>query len=270
MKTLANHTIIYDDECPACREYTKGFVKAGMLDQHGRAAFTDLVHTNIPNIDWERARNEIAMINKKDNTVQYGVDSLMSIIAYGMPVFKPLFGFKPFYFLMSRLYFFVSYNRKVLAPGTVFEANNTCKPSLNYTYRWAYILFAWLVTSIILVQYSRLVVPLVPVSDFYREFLVCGGQILFQGTIVAITMRDRWIYYLGNVMTISLVGALALMPMLLLRVVITSNWVYIGYFMIVVGCMFFEHVRRVRILELPWFISASWVLYRFLVLVIIL
>jgi hypothetical protein len=270
MKTLRDHTILYDDECPLCSKYTKAFVSTGMLDENGREAYTKLVHSDIPGIDWNRARNEIAMINKKENTVLYGVDSLMSIIGNSIPFLKPLFTFKPFYFLMRQLYFFISYNRKAMAPGIVFEGKNTCIPDLNYAYRWAYILFAWLVTSTILVQYSHLAVPLVPASDFYREFLVCGGQVLFQGILVALTKRDRWIHYLGNVMTISLVGALALTPMLLLGGVITSNWFYIGYFVIVVGCMFLEHVRRVRILELPWFISASWVLYRFLVLSIIL
>lgn len=270
MKTLYDHTIIYDDECPMCRNYTKAFVKAGMLDQQGRTAYTDVVNSNIPNINWERARNEIAMINKKDNSVQYGIDSIMTIIGNSIPALKPLFRFRPFYLLMSRLYFFISYNRKVMAPGNVFEGRNTCTPDLNYTYRWAYILLAWLLTSFVLVQYSHLAAPLVPASEFYREFLVCGGQIVFQGVIVAFAKKDRWIHYLGNVMTISLAGALALTPMLLLSELITSNWFYISYFMVVVACMFFEHIRRVRILELPWYISASWVMYRFMVLCIIL
>jgi len=270
MKTLHDHTIIYDDECPMCCQYTNVFVKTGMLDQLGRAAYTDVVKNNLPNINWERARNEIALINKKDNTVQYGIDSLMTIIGNCVPAFKPLFRFRPFYFLISRLYFFISYNRKVIAPAKVFEGKNTCIPDFNYTYRWAYIIFAWLVTSLILVRYSQLVAPLVTVSDFYREFLVCGGQIVFQGIIVALVKRDRWTHYLGNVMTISLVGALALVPLLLLSGFITSKWFYIGYFMIIVAGMLFEHIRRVRILELPWYITASWVLYRILVLYIIL
>lgn len=104
--------------------------------------------------------------------------------------------------------------------------------------------------------------------DYTKEDFTKNGQTY--GILVALIKRDRWIHYLGNVMTISLLGALALTPMFLLDGVITSNWFYIGYFMMVVGCMFFEHVRRVRILELPGLISASWVLYRFLVLAIIL
>ncbi len=270
MKTLTDHTILYDDECPMCKEYTKAFVKTRMLDANGREAYTYAAKSNLSNVNWKRARNEIAMINKKDGTVTYGAESILTIIGNSFPAFQPLFDFRLFKFLVRRLYFFISYNRKVVAPGNVFEGCNTCTPDMNYTYRWAYIIFAWLVTSIILVFYSKLAVPLFPESGFAREFIVCGGQIIFQGTIVLIVRKERAIHYLGNVMTISLGGALLLSPMLLVARLVHSNLFFIGYFMVVVGLMFFEHLRRVKILELPWFISATWVLYRFLVLFIIL
>ncbi|HOX84206.1 MAG TPA: hypothetical protein PLS08_14345, partial [Chryseolinea sp.] len=105
---------------------------------------------------------------------------------------------------------------------------------------------------------------------FVREFLICGGQIIFQGIIVGLVRRDRWIHYLGNVMTVSLSGALLLSPAFLLKGFIHSGIFYMSYFMIVVALMFFEHIRRVKILGLPRFISLTWVIYRFLVLLIIL
>ncbi len=36
MKTLRNHTLIYDKECPMCNLYSKGFIQSGMLDENGR------------------------------------------------------------------------------------------------------------------------------------------------------------------------------------------------------------------------------------------
>ncbi len=270
MKTLTDHTIVYDDECPMCNFYTKGFVKTGMLDGNGREAYTEMVSSNVPSIDWERARNEIALVNKNDNSVKYGVESLVHIIGYNFPMFKWLLNLVLIRFFISRLYFFISYNRKVIAPGKVFEGFNTCTPNMNYTYRWTYIIFAWLITSTVLVFYSNLIVPLVTESNFVREFLICGGQIVFQGIIVGLVKKDRWIHYLGNVMTISLGGALLLSPMFLLTTLIHSNLFYMGYFMIIVSLMLLEHIRRVKMLGLPWFISLTWVIYRFLVLSIIL
>ncbi|HPM30436.1 MAG TPA: hypothetical protein PLJ60_08860 [Chryseolinea sp.] len=270
MKTLTDHTIIYDDECPMCNLYTKAFVKTGMLDANDREAFTEVVNTNIPNINWNRARNEIAVINKSDNSVKYGAEGLVHVIGYNFPMFKSLFNLDFVRVLMSRLYFFISYNRKVIAPGKIFEGDNKCTPDMSYKYRWAYIIFLWSITSTVLAFYSRLLVSLVPESNFVREFLICGGQIIFQGIIVGLVRRDRWIHYLGNVMTVSLSGALLLSPAFLLKGFIHSGIFYMSYFMIVVALMFFEHIRRVKILGLPRFISLTWVIYRFLVLLIIL
>jgi len=270
MKTLTDHTIIYDDECPMCKVYTKAFVNTGMLDKNGREAYTYALQEPIANIDWNRARNEIAMINKKDGTITYGVESLLAIVGHSFPIFQPLFRFGLFKFLVRRLYFFISYNRKVVAPGKAFEGCDACTPDMNYSYRWAYIIFAWLITSLILVSYSKLAIPLFPESGFAREFIVCGGQIIFQGAIVLLVRKERAIHYLGNVMTISLGGALLLCPMFLVARFIDSNLLFVGYFMMVVACMLAEHLRRVKILALPWYISGTWLLYRFMVLYVIL
>ncbi len=35
MKTLHNHVIFYDADCPMCNLYTNAFVKTGMLDSNG-------------------------------------------------------------------------------------------------------------------------------------------------------------------------------------------------------------------------------------------
>jgi hypothetical protein len=67
-------------------------------------------------------------------------------------------------------------------------------------------------------------------------------------------------------MTVSLIGTLSLLPMLFFN---TSPIVHLGYFMMVVGVMLLEHLRRCKILELGIIPSISWVFYRMIVLVII-
>ncbi len=269
MKTLEDYTIIYDSECPLCNAYTSAFIKTGMLDIHGRQQYTPQINQQWLNVDPVRARNEIALVNKKDNTVHYGIDSLFKILGYNLPVLAPLFRLRIFRLIMTKLYFFISYNRKVIAPGVSFEERTSCTPEFNVSYRCAYLIFAWLMTSIVLVFYARLAVPLISNSNLAREFLICGGQLLFQGAIVGLVRKDRLIHYLGNMMTVSLIGALLLAPMFLLTGIIQSPWLYSGYFMLVVAFMFAEHARRTKTLALPWLISLTWVLYRFIVLGII-
>jgi predicted DCC family thiol-disulfide oxidoreductase YuxK len=42
MKTLENHTLLYDEDCSLCKVYTTGFIKTGMLDQNGRQAYSTI------------------------------------------------------------------------------------------------------------------------------------------------------------------------------------------------------------------------------------
>ena len=58
MKTLANHTLLYDKECPMCNLYTAGFIKANMLDQNGRKAFVSLTDKEQTYIDLDKAKNQ--------------------------------------------------------------------------------------------------------------------------------------------------------------------------------------------------------------------
>ena len=270
MRTLKEHTLIYDDECPLCDLYSAAFVKSGMVDEQGRQPYTEAVKCQLPQVDWQRACNEIALINRRDNTIQYGVEGIATILANNSAVIRWLFSFKVIRMLAAKLYFFISYNRKVIVPGKKFEGHNTCTPTLSYRYRTAYIIWAWLITSAILVYYSSLLTPYLPPTDLTREFLVCGGQIIFQALAVGVIQKQKVIHYLGNMMTISLAGALLLIPPILLSGIIDEKMFYVGWFFAVVGLMFLEHIRRVKILGLPWLLSGTWVLYRIFVLMVIL
>jgi predicted DCC family thiol-disulfide oxidoreductase YuxK len=269
MDTLRNHTILYDDECPACTKYTQAFVHTEMLDHKGRQPFTKMRNVYKGAIDWQRASDEIALIDHDSGKVTYGVESLFKIIGNAMPLFKPLFAMKLLQWLMKKVYFFISYNRKAIVPGKVFEGYNTCSPTLNLTYRWAYIGFAWLLTSWVLTSYVQLLTPLVPATNFWREFVVCGGQIAFQAIFVRVVFRQRLIHYLGNLMTVSLAGAILLLPMILMSGLVGPHIIYLLYFLLIVAAMCYEHARRVKILELPWYITGTWILYRLIVLYII-
>lgn len=271
MKTLTKHVIIYDDECPLCDLYTGGFVKSGMLDQCGRTPFSTLDPKIGQLIDRRRACNEIALVNKEDGRVMYGTQSLFEIIGHSFPFLKPLFRFRPFAFFINMLYSFISYNRKVIIPGKVFESKASCVPDYNPKYRWAFVIAGSMVTAVVLNIYSTLLGAFVPVTTISRELAICMGQVVFQGAVVGLLSKERVLHYLGNMMTVSLMGALLLIPVLVINKLISINgFVNLGLFGMVVGLMFLEHWRRVKILEIHWFVSLSWVLYRLLVLWIIL
>jgi hypothetical protein len=272
MKTLKDHVIIYDDECPMCDLYTCAFVKTKMLDEKGREPYSWLPSSLKEQIDPEKARNEIALVNPRTGTVMYGIDSLFTILGHRFPFLKPVFSFTPFRLLMKHVYSFISYNRRVIMPAQKFEGKNSCTPDFSLKYRILYIVFTWLVTSLVLNAYSILLSPLVPVSDLYREFLICGGQIAFQSVTILFLKRERLVHYLGNMMTISFAGALLLLPAFAIHKLelVSSPYFYAGWFLTVAGLMLAEHVRRMRIMSIHWTASLSWVVYRIIALLIIL
>ena len=154
----------------------------------------------------------------------------------------------------------------------IFEAKKSCSPTFNLKYRWAYIVFTWVIVSLILNSFSALLRPVVPASNFYREFAICGGQIVFQSVIVGLIKNGRLIHYLGNMMTVSLAGASLLLPALLIAKtgLLDSPIFYLSWFLIVVGFMTMCHMRRVKLLGMHWGTTVSWIIYRFLILLIIL
>jgi len=270
MNTLKDHIILYDAECPMCNVYTRAFTKSGMLeDTGGRASYQDMPDLVCPFVDRQRAVNEIALVNKTTGEVSYGIHSLFKVIAHSFPFFSPLFSMRPFVWLMTKVYAFISYNRKVIIPSG--EHRSPLQPAFRLHYRIAYLLFSWWVASLILTAYARTMVGLLPMGVPGREYLICGGQILFQGLVVSLyAPAKRW-DYLGNMMTISLAGSLMLIPvMVAIKAAHLSAALAVVCFLAVAGLMLVEHIRRTKLLSLGWLLTISWISYRLMVLFLIL
>ncbi len=241
-----------------------------MLDESGRKSYQQMGNQISSAIDTDRARNEIALVNNTTGEVFYGIDSIFKILANAWPISGPLFNFKPFKWFMKKVYSFIAYNRKVIVPGN--DKNDTCVPDVNITYRWAYISMAWLLTSLVLTHYSYHLIGLVPPSRFFREFIICGGQIIFQSGVIFLLAKNKILDYLGNMMTVSFAGAILLFLFLLTGKIagIHNPYIYAGVFMFIVALMLLEHMRRVKLLGIHWSASAGWVIYRLIVLWIIM
>jgi len=270
MKTLKNHLILFDGDCPMCQAYTHAFVATGMLDTTGRAAYQNGIDNVCPLIDKQRAVNEIALVDTISGEVTYGVQSIFKILGNAWPVFRPLFQFKPFGWLMSKVYAFISYNRRVIIPANEGE-HFEWQPTFKLHYRIAYLLFSWFCVGYILTAYARLLSPAVPLGGLYREYLICGGQIVFQGIVLLLIDRKKLWNYLGNMMTISLAGSLLLLlPLGAAHLFKLAPVDAISCFIVVAGLMFLEHIRRTRLLKLGWLPTITWALYRIILLLLIL
>lgn len=266
MKTLANQTLLYDEDCPICRAYTSGFITTGMLDKNGRKPYAFLTDEERTYVDVHRACNEIALVDNKNKTVTYGIDSLLKVLGNSFPVIEKIGYCKPVNYFLKKLYSFISYNRKVVIPGKADTDKNQCLPDFNYKYRIAYLIFAILVTATVLFECAK-IIPLYVQANFSKELALAAGQIAFQSLFLLKQHSKTRLVYLGNLMTVSLFGSLLLMPLLILNhFTAISETVNLIWFGIVVFIMFLEHYRRIQLLGLPKYLCLTWVAYRMLVL----
>jgi len=271
MRTLKNHIILFDAECPMCKLYTQAFVKTQMLDANGRASYQQIPEVACPYIDRQRAANEIALLNTETGEVNYGITSLFKVLGHAFPVFKPLFAFVPFQWFMSKVYAFISYNRRVIVPANQQQEKVAYQPQFQLHYRLVYLAFTWIFTGFILSNYGQMLNAYIPGASWSREYLICGGQIFFQGAVVFFLNREKLWQYLGNMMTISFAGALLLTPLLVLHHFFSIPAIIsVIYFLAVAGLMLLEHIRRLKLIEANHFLSISWVTYRILILLLIL
>lgn len=270
MKTLKNHTLLYDVDCPMCNIYTNGFIKCNMLDKNGRKPFTSINKKEEVYVDIERAKNEIALIDTKNKTVIYGINSLLKVLGNSIPLIEKIGNIKPVNYFLNKLYSFISFNRKVIAPSKLMKTDIACVPTFNLKYRIAYIVFAVFVTAFTLFQFSKLV-PQLETPTFYREILIAIGQLVFQGIFLVKENKKTMINYFGNIITISLIGSLLLVPVLAINTMFNLPfYINVLMFFAIVLFMLLEHIRRIKLLELPKYLSVTWVLYRVFILVIIL
>ncbi|MFD1601500.1 hypothetical protein ACFSJW_15765 [Flavobacterium artemisiae] len=270
MKTLENQTLLYDEDCPLCSLYTTGFIKAGMLDQNGRKPYCNLSNEEQDFVDVKRAANEIALIDYTTKTTTYGIDSLIKVIGFSFPWIEKIIAAKPVYFLLRKFYSFVSYNRKVIIPAQAKENKLECVPDFNYKYRSLFIGFALTITTFVLFGYSNLILN-IPKSTITRELIVAFGQIVFQSLFLFKFDKQTILNYAGNLMTVSLMGSLILMPILILsQFMQLPQMIILGWFAGTVLIMFLEHFRRIKILKLPFYLSFTWIIYRIIALFLIL
>lgn len=272
MATLENHTLLYDTSCPLCAAYTKGFIAAGMLDANGRRPYEKGIETYGQLLDSNRARNEIALVNTEKGSVMYGIESMNYVITHSLPFLKPILNNAAVLFLLKKFYAFISYNRKVIAPSPDY-LQQSCVPDFNIPYRLAYLAISAILTATILSSYSLLLQDFIPASNYWREYMIAFGQIFFQVNILLACKPTKKLLfdYLGNMMTVSLIGSLLLLPLLILNHYITINpYMALGWFFAIVLYMFLLHRRRVGYIQAPVGLSYTWILYRVIVLLIIL
>lgn len=264
MKTLTDHQLYYDADCPLCVAYTAAFEQSRLIAPGTRQPFQAQPPATFEKVDKQRAQREIALMHQPTGQVFYGLEAMLRML-FGKGRLYRLFKLAPVFAFFTALYSFISYNRKVIAPAPAAGQGISCEPPLHRGWRTAYLVFGVVVSAMVLTPfYSHLDAWLNLPVFAYREWYTCIGQLIWQGglLLLAVPAGRRW-NYLGNLMTVSIAGSLMLLPIMAIGAWVSlAPWVYLAWFTLVVWVMLLMHYRRVKLLGLPAWLSVSWVAYR--------
>lgn len=151
---LKDRKLLIDQDCPICKIYGKCFTKIGLIDKNTVSPYQTIQNFYADQIDMERAKNEIALLDTKTSTTHYGIDAMIEIVTHGSTFFKKILHSRLIYAFLLRLYSFISYNRKVIYPTLKTENTRGCTPDVNKKYRWSYIVFVAIFTGLVLNQFA--------------------------------------------------------------------------------------------------------------------
>lgn len=229
-------------------------------------AYKDLNENLSKQVDAEKFKNEMALIDTNGGETIYGADGIAYIFSSQLKVLDFLFRFKPIYRLFDFLYKTQAYNRYIIAtPKSNFKCD--CFPHRVVKYRISYIIITLIISILLTALFG------ISLKNFFTHIssseaaiqmlLMAGTGWVLQILLAIIWLRDKALDYIGHLGSIMVVGLLMLVPSMIFYVVsgILIYWVPAISVILSSGCMLYLHVKRVKYLELSQAWTTSWFLF---------
>lgn len=268
MKTNDNFVLVYDRNCPFCNWYTKAFIRSGFLNEDGRIPY-DVIQDN-PAYHFDRitARNKIALLNKQTGTVEYGINSLLTVLGNRIPIISGIGHLAPVHWFLEQLYSLISYNRKIIAPE---NCNGTCacNPDKSWGWRITFAIMCMLAAfgGINVYFGNNSSAPFF--TNNSAEILLFLGQIPFQWMCFRLLKQHDFYTYFGHLVFTSCISLLFL-PVFQMGTGIIGNWgltipflPFFGYLSSSV-LLLYLHSKRLKNLGFSPYLNSSLVLFRIL------
>lgn len=245
---MKNRILVYDDNCPLCTWYSGLFVKYGFLNRDERKPFSTLDEKLLLQIDFDKSRNEIPLLDTSSNKVLYGIDALLEILNQKIPCIKTTGNFAPIKWFLRKFYKLISYNRKVIVAKKCGPGNIDCSPDTNYLYRFVFMTICLIFNSAMLYPIQNHVFG--QLSYYHVSFLELQAAhfafVLINCTL-AFTFSKEWGFeYLGQVNMLALSVILLLMPLTMFGYLFTSEWLITIWLILTATYIFKEYVRRME------------------------
>jgi len=258
--------LIYDTDCPFCSWYTGLFIRTGFLSTNGRLPYNEAIQNPTLHFNHDEARNKIALLNPITGEVKYGIDSMLQVIGTKLPLIRKIGFFPPIHWFLSRFYNFISFNRKIIAPADC-NGNCQCVPSTSVFWRIVFIIACGLMVNLATGVYFSQQLNHFFIGKANSDLVFFALQIPFQLFFFRVFKQRNFYDYAGHLAIVSALGAILLIGFHFLLLVLSSSGISISLFQplcfgVVLTFMFFEHRRRLRLLNLSSLLSITWILFR--------
>lgn len=139
-------------------------------------------------------------------------------------------------------------------------------------YKWLYIISVAIFAGVVVNRFAfYLNAHLGWEHHWIREFFISFGQIIWQMIAITMVQKEKTLVYLEHMSTVSLIGGVLLLPILLLNKYISFSLLeLIISFGTIVTIMLIEHLRRCKRLGISLTMTLSWVTFRTVALGIVL
>ncbi|MBI2730961.1 MAG: DUF393 domain-containing protein [Sphingobacteriales bacterium] len=246
---MKNKLLIYDDNCPLCQWYSAQFVRFGFLNKAGKLPFSSLEEKYLQRIDFNKSRNEIPLLDTETGKVTYGIDALLEILGSKIPFIKTIGHIQPIYWFLSKLYKFVSFNRKVIVAVKCGTGAIDCAPDFNYFYRGLFMFLFLITNTLLLFPFHKLILSPLP---FYHISIwqLQAGHLALVTMNCLLSLHFKWqkmFDYLGQVNMLALLTNLFLLPLFVLVKTFGAYPLFITIWLIAVSLFIFkEYFRRME------------------------
>ena len=251
--TRSSRVLVYDDKCPLCVAYTKGFVKSGLLPSEGRVPFSTVPLSILNEIDFEKGKDEIPLYDTETKKLWYGIDALLEILGERFPWIKRTGNLQPIKWFLKKLYKLISYNRKVIVATKCGPGAIDCAPQFSFFYRILFMVGFLVFNTLMLFPIHDNVLSLTSVYDkSSNELQIAHLALVGMNLMLATTLtKHKAVEYLGQVNMLALITILLMVPLIIFnRIVQSINYLTLVYLGLVTIFIISEYFRRMRFANL--------------------
>lgn len=140
---MSTKSLIYDGGCILCIRSKNTLLALGLADKGYTWAYQEMEDEYVAQVDYERFRNEMALIDLEGGPTLYGPTAISYLLSAKSIVFRFIFSIGPLFQLFSFCYKIIAQNRTaILAPNAKKIRCASCEPVSSPTYRWYWIVFS--------------------------------------------------------------------------------------------------------------------------------